>query len=68
MGPCAIHVFVCTGGGTRLQQGSLTVHASLKEAVAEAGLASRVRVNHGACLEQCGHDAPRQRRGFAVSG
>lgn len=55
MGPFAIHVFVCTGGGTCPHQGSLAVHAYLKEAVAKAGLAGKVRVNHAGCLDQCGH-------------
>jgi (2Fe-2S) ferredoxin len=55
MGPFEIHVFVCTSGGTCPHQGSLAVHAYLKEAVARAGLRGRVRVNHAGCLDQCGH-------------
>lgn len=55
MRPFEIHVFVCTSGGTCPHQGSLAVHACLKEAVAKAGLKGRVRVNHAGCLDQCGH-------------
>ena len=55
MGPFEIHVFVCTSGGTCPRQGSVGVHAFLKEAVAKAGLKGRVRVNHAGCLDQCGH-------------
>ena len=55
MGPFEIHVFVCTSGGTCPHQGSVTVHAYLKEAVAKAGLKGRVRVNNSGCLDQCGH-------------
>ena len=50
-----IHVFVCTSGGTCPHQGSVAVHAYLKEAVAKAGLKGRVRVNNSGCLDQCGH-------------
>ncbi len=55
MDPFAVHIFVCTGGGTCPKQGSLAVHAFLKEAVAKAGLKGKVRVNHAGCLDQCGH-------------
>jgi (2Fe-2S) ferredoxin len=55
MGPFEVHVFVCTTGGTCPHQGSLQVHAFLKEAVAKAGLKGRVRINHAGCLDQCGH-------------
>jgi (2Fe-2S) ferredoxin len=55
MGPFEIHVFVCTSGGTCPHQGSLAVHAYLKEAVARAGLRGKVRVNNAGCLDQCGH-------------
>ena len=55
MGPFEIHVFVCTGGGTCPLQGSMAIHAYLKEAVARAGLKGKVRVNHAGCLDQCGH-------------
>lgn len=55
MGPFEIHVFVCTGGGTCPHQGSVAVHAYLKEADAKAGLRGRVRVNNAGCLDQCGH-------------
>jgi hypothetical protein len=37
MEPFAMHVFVCTGGGTCPHQGSVAVHAFLKEAVARVG-------------------------------
>jgi (2Fe-2S) ferredoxin len=50
-----IHVFVCTSGGTCPHQGSVAVHAYLKEAVAKAGLKGKVRVNNAGCLDQCGH-------------
>ncbi len=55
MGPFEIHVFVCTSGGTCPHQGSIGVHAYLKEAVARAGLKGKVRVNNSGCLDQCGH-------------
>lgn len=55
MGPFEIHVFVCTSGGTCPHQGSVAVHAYLKEAVAKAGLKGKVRVNNSGCLDQCGH-------------
>jgi len=55
MGPFEIHVFVCTSGGTCPHQGSVTVHAYLKDAVAKAGLKGKVRVNNSGCLDQCGH-------------
>ena len=55
VGPFEIHVFVCTSGGTCPHQGSVAVHAYLKEAVARAGLKGKVRVNNSGCLDQCGH-------------
>lgn len=55
MEPFAMHVFVCTGGGTCPHQRSVAVHAFLKEAVARARLKSRVRVSQAGCLDQCGH-------------
>ena len=55
MEPFAMHVFVCTSGGTCPHQGSAAVHAFLKEAVARAMLKSRVRVSQAGCLDQCGH-------------
>ena len=55
MGPFEIHVFVCTSGGTCPHQGSVAVHAYLKEAVARAGLKGKVRVSNSGCLDQCGH-------------
>ncbi len=55
MEPFLMHVFVCTGGGTCPHQGSVAVHAFLKEAVTRAKLKSRVRVSHAGCLDQCGH-------------
>ncbi len=55
MGPFEIHIFVCTSGGTCPHQGSVAVHAYLKEAVAKAGLKGKVRVNNAGCLDQCGH-------------
>jgi len=55
VGPFEIHVFVCTSGGTCPHQGSVAVHAYLKEAVARAGLKGKVRVNNAGCLDQCGH-------------
>jgi (2Fe-2S) ferredoxin len=55
MGPFAVHVFVCTGGGTCPHQGAGSVHAYLKQAVATTGLKGKVRVNNSGCLDQCGH-------------
>ena len=55
MEPFEIHVFVCTSGGTCPHQGAADVHAFLKEAARRAKLKSKVRVNHGGCLDQCGH-------------
>ena len=55
MEPYEVHVFVCTGGGTCPHQGSAEVHAYLKQAVLQAKLKSKVRVNHAGCLDQCGH-------------
>lgn len=50
------HVFVCTSGDwcATVDGDGLGVHARLKQAVAEAGLKDRVRVNHSGCLDQCG--------------
>jgi (2Fe-2S) ferredoxin len=55
MTPFEIHIFVCTTGGTCPHQGAAEVHAFLKEAVLQAKLKSKVRVNHAGCLDQCGH-------------
>ena len=50
------HVFVCTSGDwcATVDGDGIGVHARLKQAVAQAGLKDRVRVNHSGCLDQCG--------------
>jgi len=55
MGQYRHHVFVCTSGKTCPLAGSVEVHATLKKAVAAAGVRDTVRVNHAGCLDQCGH-------------
>lgn len=55
MAPYAVHVFVCTSGGTCPHQGAAEVHAFFKEAVLRNRLKAKVRVNHAGCLDQCGH-------------
>ena len=55
MQPYAMHLFVCTTGGTCPHQGAPEVHAFLREAVLGAKLKAKVRVNHAGCLDQCGH-------------
>ena len=51
------HVFVCTRGDwcPSIDGDGLGVHATLKAAVREAGLADRIRVNHAGCFSQCGN-------------
>ena len=51
------HVFVCTSGEwcPTVDGDGIGVHATLKEAVAKAGLADRVRVNRSGCFSQCGN-------------
>ena len=51
------HVFVCTRGEwcPLIDGDGIGVHAALKAAVREAGMADRVRINHSGCLSQCGH-------------
>jgi (2Fe-2S) ferredoxin len=51
------HVFVCTHGDwcPSVDGDGLGVHAALKQAVRDAGLADRVRVNHSGCFSQCGN-------------
>jgi (2Fe-2S) ferredoxin len=51
------HVFVCTRGEwcPSIDGDGIGVHAALKEAVAEAGLKDRVRINHAGCFSQCGN-------------
>ena len=51
------HVFVCTRGEwcPSVDGDGLGVHAALKAAVREAGLADRMRVNHAGCFSQCGN-------------
>jgi (2Fe-2S) ferredoxin len=51
------HLFVCTRGEwcPSIDGDGIGVHAALKEAVREAGLADRVRVNHAGCFSQCGN-------------
>jgi (2Fe-2S) ferredoxin len=54
--PYERHVFVCTHGEwcPSIDGDGLGVHAALKEAVREAGLNARMRVNNSGCLNQCG--------------
>ncbi|HET6820511.1 MAG TPA: (2Fe-2S) ferredoxin domain-containing protein [Candidatus Limnocylindria bacterium] len=51
------HLFVCTRGEwcPSIDGDGIGVHAALKEAVRQAGLADRVRVNHAGCFSQCGN-------------
>ena len=51
------HVFVCTRGDwcPSVDGDGIGVHAALKTAVREAGLADRIRVNHAGCFSQCGN-------------
>jgi (2Fe-2S) ferredoxin len=51
------HVFVCTRGEwcPSVDGDGIGVHAALKAAVRDAGLADRVRVNHSGCFSQCGN-------------
>ena len=55
MGPYRRHVFVCTSGEYCPLDGSERVHRLLKEAVAERGLKSSIRVNKAGCFSQCGN-------------
>jgi (2Fe-2S) ferredoxin len=51
------HVFVCTSGEwcPTVDGDGIGVHATLKEAVAKAGLGDRVRINRSGCFSQCGN-------------
>ena len=51
------HVFVCTRGEwcPSVDGDGIGVHAALKAAAGEAGLADRVRINHSGCFSQCGN-------------
>jgi (2Fe-2S) ferredoxin len=51
------HVFVCTRGEwcPSIDGDGLGVHAALKQAVRDAGLADRIRINHAGCFSQCGN-------------
>ncbi|HLE58355.1 MAG TPA: ferredoxin [Candidatus Limnocylindria bacterium] len=51
------HCFVCTSGEwcPSIDGDGIGVHAALKEAVKEAGLRDRVRINHSGCFTQCGN-------------
>jgi (2Fe-2S) ferredoxin len=55
MGPFEKHVFVCTSGSTCPLDGSVAVHAHLKQLVKEAGMGTQIRVNNAGCMDQCGH-------------
>jgi (2Fe-2S) ferredoxin len=55
MGQYEKHVFVCTSGKNCSAQDSAAVFQFLKDGLREAGIASRVRVNHSGCMGQCGH-------------
>jgi (2Fe-2S) ferredoxin len=51
------HVFVCTRGEwcPSIDGDGLGVHAALKQALRDAGLADHMRVNHAGCFSQCGN-------------
>ena len=51
------HVFVCTYGEwcPSIDGDGIGVHAALKEAVREAGLSDRIRINNAGCFSQCGN-------------
>lgn len=62
MPPYEHHVFVCENQrpdsdprGCCAAKGSREIRSRLKEAVREAGLKGRVRVNSAGCLDQCAH-------------
>ena len=55
MGQYERHAFVCVFGKTCMRQGAEESFDVLKDAVKEAGLKSRVRVNRAGCMGQCGH-------------
>ena len=55
MGQFEKHVFVCTGGDYCPYDGSVEVHAFLKDGVKARGLKKTVRVNKSGCLDQCGN-------------
>jgi len=55
MGQFEKHVFVCTGGDYCPFDGSVEVHAFLKDGVKARGLKKTVRVNKSGCLDQCGN-------------
>lgn len=55
MGQYSRHVFVCTSGKNCAAQGSADTFKFLKDALRDAGVADRVRVNHAGCMAQCGH-------------
>jgi (2Fe-2S) ferredoxin len=56
MGPFEKHVFVCTSGTVcPVETDSKSVHARLKERVAQADLKTSIRINNSGCLDQCGH-------------
>ena len=55
MGQFEKHVFVCTGGDYCPFDGSVEVHAFLKEGIKARGLKKTVRVNKSGCLDQCGN-------------
>jgi (2Fe-2S) ferredoxin len=51
------HVFVCTRGEwcPSVDGDGIGVHAALKTAVRDGGLADLVRINHAGCFSQCGN-------------
>lgn len=55
MGQYEKHVFVCTSGKTCSAADSAATFAFLKDALRDAGVAQRVRVNQSGCMAQCGH-------------
>jgi (2Fe-2S) ferredoxin len=55
LGQFVRHVFVCTQGEYCPAQGSIEVHQTLKQAVAQRGLKATIRINKAGCFDQCGH-------------
>ncbi len=56
MSPFEKHVFVCSRGKACPVDGpAVEIHTRLKDLVAQAGLNTRIRINHAGCMDQCGH-------------
>ncbi len=55
MGQYTRHAFVCVFGKTCSREGAEDVLDAMKDAVKDAGLRDRVRVNKAGCMGQCGN-------------